>query len=365
MFPLASGGASPYSYASEVTVASKPSAKVEERFEEPTGAPAEPPRGWALGGLGAGLLLLALGALQLALGGGPLVIAAFVVGGAAVVVALLALRGGSAPPRRALLLRGREIFLDEAQGREPRPLARFPEPFGVTLLANRARSRLAMALTSADSTFYVGATIPEAERSRCRGLLTQAFTVASDERALEPAGPDGLPLMLSGDAFVRLHEALLRLEPSSSGRVFLTDVRGEPVRLDGARLTVGHSALDLSASLDWRGMLFREAEHGGLAIYQGTYVRQGATELVFVSLMPALAAPSDPGDVLSTREPSIERAVQRDLALLQESTEEPPPTELRVAIERVFMLPIRAALSASPTAAPQRSSRPTPPRPTA
>ncbi|WP_448900758.1 hypothetical protein, partial [Escherichia coli] len=75
--------------------------------------------------------------------------------------------------------------------------------------------------------------------------------------------------------------------------------------------------------------------------------RQGGTEVVFVSLMPALTAPSEPGDVLSTSEPVLERAVLRDLSLMHEQAEEPPPGELRVAVERVFMLPLRAALSAA------------------
>ena len=94
-------------------------------------------------------------------------------------------------------------------------------------------------------------------------------------------------------------------------------------------------------------MLFREAGYGGsVAVYQGTHVRQGALEVVFVSLMPALAAPGS-GDILSTSEPALERAVLRDMALMHEQASDPPPNELRVAVDRVFMMPLRAALSAT------------------
>jgi hypothetical protein len=213
-----------------------------------------------------------------------------------------------------------------------------------------------LALTTQDATFYVSAAVDDGERGPRRHLLAAAFTVASDESALEAAAPDGAPLLLSLDELERLHRALLELDPQCGNRVLLTDTRGDPVVLDGPRLQVGRRLFDLGSALEWRGMLFRESSLGGLAVYQGTHVRQGGNEIVFVSLMPALSAPSSPGDMLTTAEPVLERAVLRDLALLHESAEDPPAPELRVAIDRVFMLPLRAALNATR----QRPSQPDP-----
>ena len=71
---------------------------------------------------------------------------------------------------------------------------------------------------------------------------------------------------------------------------------------------------------------------------------QGGTEIVLVSLLPALG-PLPGSDLdLST----VDRAVLRDLRLMQASPEQPPPAEQRVAIERLFMLPLRSALDRAP-----------------
>jgi hypothetical protein len=312
------------------------------------------PSAWPASLLVAAPVALAAGLALWALGGPLLAGAAlFLVAGAltAVGTRALLLRKRPAPalpeapgPRRGLVLRGPELFFDD--GRHLSSVTRLAGNFGVTLLSNRSRTRLTLVLTTPESAFYVGVQVDPGSRGQLRQHLARAFTVASDERALDAAAPDGAPLFLSAEALASLHEALLRLDPLCCDRVFLTDVKGELVALDGERLTVGLRALDLSHRLDWRGMLFREPGQAGLAVYQGTYVRQGATEIVFVSLMPALSAPGDPGDSEPSPEPLIERAVLRDLALLRETAEDPPPAERRVAIERVFMLPIRAALSA-------------------
>jgi hypothetical protein len=252
------------------------------------------------------------------------------------------------PARRGLILRGTTLTFDAASGAPPVPVVDLSVPFGLTLVANRARSRIALALTTSTDTFYVGADVREDERVSTRPLLAAAFTVATDERALEAAAPDGAPLTLGVSAFARLYDALMRLDPRAPGRLFLSDARGQAVTLDGPQLAAGTRAFDLTSSLEWRGMLFRErAFGGGVAVYQGTHVRQGGTEIVFVSLMPALTSPSVPGDVLSTSEPVLERAVLRDLSLMHEQAEDPPPGNVRVAVERVFMLPIRAALSSA------------------
>lgn len=319
----------------------------DERFEELGQAPVSPePTGVRLWGWLSGLMAAA-GVGALARGLGAVAVGLFVGAAAAGAMAWARARRRQAEqsvPRRGLVLRGRGLWFDDAKGGELREVAQLEEPFGVTVVANRARSQAALAVTSAQSTFYVGGVLRESELPGCRALLREAFTVASDERALEPAGPDGMPLVLGGEALARLLAGFERLDPDCLGRFFLTDVRGERVVLEPRRLTIGARTVDLEAGLDWQALLFQEAGHNGMTIYQGTQVRQGGTEVVFVSLMPALSSPAAAGD-LAPRDASFEAASQRDLMLLRDvSSEPPPPTSQRVAIDRLFMLPLRAAL---------------------
>lgn len=283
----------------------------------------------------------------------PSVYVACIVVGVLIVLAAVGsyLLGRSKPavgPRRGLILDQRELRFDPGTALGLAELVvKLEGRFGATLLADRARSRVVLALTTQQATFYVGATVDGELGDRERALLASAFTVASDERALDATGPDGAPLLLPLSELERLYAALLRLDPRCGSRVLLTDARGELVMLDEGRLQVGRRSFDLAVGLEWHGVLFRESALDALTVYQGTHVRQGGNEVVFVSLLPALAAPGVPGDVSVTSEPLLERAVRRDMALLHERAEEPPPAELRVAIDRVFMLPLRAALNAT------------------
>jgi hypothetical protein len=71
-----------------------------------------------------------------------------------------------------------------------------------------------------------------------------------------------------------------------------------------------------------------------------------------------LVAPLPPEiSVGRRRDVSLHPALLRDLKLMQSAPGEPPPRELRLAVERVFMLPLRQALDRAP-----RASRPTVPR---
>ncbi len=86
-----------------------------------------------------------------------------------------------------------------------------------------------------------------------------------------------------------------------------------------------------------------------IAVYQGTWIRQSSTELTLVSLLPALGPSLGAELDLST----LDRGVLRDLRLMQASPEPPPPTEQRVAIDRLFMLQVRSALDRAPRASRQ------------
>jgi hypothetical protein len=99
-------------------------------------------------------------------------------------------------------------------------------------------------------------------------------------------------------------------------------------------------------------------------VYQGTWVRQGDSELVLVCLLPSLG-PAIFADIdlagLDRAEGRAPKAplsgLLRDIRLMQATPEPPPPTEQRVAIDRHFMLPIRCALDRAPRPAPQPTSR--------
>jgi hypothetical protein len=89
---------------------------------------------------------------------------------------------------------------------------------------------------------------------------------------------------------------------------------------------------------------------GGVMVYQATWVRQGMSEAVLVSLIPSVSSVSVPPSPPAGEVPEVASAVLRDLRLMQATPEPPPPTELRVAIERMFMLRLRAALDRAPRA---------------
>jgi hypothetical protein len=76
-------------------------------------------------------------------------------------------------------------------------------------------------------------------------------------------------------------------------------------------------------------------------VCQATWVRQGEGEVVLVSPMGG----------------EIPRALARDARLMQATVGEPPPRELRRAIDHLFMLPLRRALDRAPRA----SRAPSPP----
>lgn len=266
--------------------------------------------------------------------------------------AVLLGRGRNAPssapeaPRPA-----RSIRLDDAEltfeGREPVTLLAFEDPFGVTLLATPRRDRVIALLTSSRGTYYLGAELDEAARRAHAPMLDRALTVTTDDAGLEAIGPDGEALILAPEQLAAVVAALVEKSPACLDRFVLTDARGAPLALDGRHLSVGDRAVDLTAPLEWRPLVFQEAFGSAVAVYQGTWVRQGGTELVLVSLLPSIGPP--PGADLDLA--TVDRAVLRDLRLMQALPEQPPPAEQRVAIERLFMLPLRSALDRAPRAA--------------
>lgn len=251
---------------------------------------------------------------------------------------------------------GRLLFKAPGGARE-QTLLSTSEPFGVTLLSTSRRDRAVAMLTSKAGTFCVGARFDSEARRAFAGLLERAFTVARDEAGLDAVGPDGEPILLPPAAFASLLDALGRLDRGCFDRLVLSDARGAPLTLEANELRAGERVFDLSAPLEWRGLVFQESFGPAIAVYQGTWIRQGSSEVVLVSLLPSLVSAGPASLTEGSPLSSLDRAALRDLRLMQASPESPPPSDQRVAIERLFMLPLRGALDRAP-----RPSKQPPPR---
>jgi hypothetical protein len=313
------------------------------------------------------------------------VAARWLLGSLGVLTALLAflsarlfLRRSAELPARRLRIDQRGVSFEGPPAAGPRaasaalvPVGRdslldFSRPFGVTLLGNRARDRLVLAVTSAHRTVYIGARVDPSERHAYRGILSSASTVPDDDAVLDAAGPDGAPFELGLDDLSDLLQILHQTDRRAFERCFLSDTHGAPVVLDGAELRIGGQWFDLRSPLLWRAALFQEpfgailpandrdvtaSPASGVMVYQATWVQQGMSEAVLVSLLGSLgsvAASSNALPLPSGDMPEVASAVLRDLRLMQAAPEPPPPAELRVGIEHTFMLRLRAALDRAP-----------------
>jgi hypothetical protein len=222
------------------------------------------------------------------------------------------------------------LVIDRLGVRRPgdKALVEWREPFGVTVLANADRSRLVLALTSARATRFLSVRVLDpGDAAEAPSLLDRAVTVAEDDLRLDDAAA-----LCAADA-ERLLVQVARRAPGSLDRVFLSDANGEPIVLDRGELRVGARRIDLLAPLEWRAFVFQELGTHAASVCQATWVRQGDGELFLVAPMRA--------DVASLRDAP-------DARLMQAAAGDPPPRELRRAIDHVFMLPLRRALDRAP-----------------
>jgi hypothetical protein len=250
-------------------------------------------------------------------------------------------------PLRGLTLQGDRLSF-HGSDHPAKTVISTSEPFGITLIATRRRDRLTLALSSSQGTLYVGAAFNAESRRIFSSLLARASTVGSEEVALDAVAPDGVPLTLPPEVLAALIDALARIDGGAQDRFVLSDVRGAPIVLDGQELRIREQRFDLSAPLEWRGIVFQETFGNVVAVYQGTWIHQGAAEIVLVSLLSSLGPPSAPSDVESAGVVELDRAALRDLRLMQATPDEPPPADRRVALDRVFMFPLRSALDRAP-----------------
>jgi hypothetical protein len=236
-------------------------------------------------------------------------------------------------------------------------LLAFGEPFGVALLADHARAIVLLAFTTPTYTRYVSVRANDGPPS----ILARATTIAESDAAALSAN-----FALSGEDARTLLRMIEHVAPRAMERMFLNGSRGERIAIDPLELRVDPlrdtgsrtrgRAFDLRAPLEWRGFMFHESVGPVTTLYQATWVRQqGCGEIVFVAPMPHVLA-SYPDRRASVEGDDVAQVV-RDLELLQSLPDAAPPRELRTAIERAFMLPLRQALDRAPRAA--RSAPPT------
>ena len=104
-----------------------------------------------------------------------------------------------------------------------------------------------------------------------------------------------------------------------------------------------------SSDVEWRALMFHESTGQAAALYQATWIRQSGKEVVLVAPMPASIVPREPN---AHKEASgrLGRALTRELKLLQAPAESPPARDVRVAIDRPFMMAVRRALDEAPLA---------------
>jgi hypothetical protein len=218
--------------------------------------------------------------------------------------------------------------LRRLDGGEEKTLVDWDDGFGATVLARADRAAFALALTSPKATRFVPVRVTDAaDGASAPTLLERATTAAESDLASDAS------VSLSASDAERLLQVIAARAPAALDRLHLVDASGEAVVLDRAELRVGGRRVDLAAPLEWRAFAYQELGAQAAWLCQATWVRQGEVEVFLVAPMPADA--------------STMRAAP-DARLLPTGRGEPPPRELRRAVDHVFMLPLRRALDRAP-----------------
>lgn len=329
------------------------------------GSKAAPPpalRRWSLGDeiapppQGRRTVALVLGALVVSAATLPLLgwqrIALAFVGVAGLVRLALAIR-----EQRKLRAKMGEVVMDERtierRGKGGATvLAKLDEPFGLAVFADPRRTRAILAFTTPTSARYLTARLGEPDHAATdRSVVKRAAAVAESDAL-------GAQLDAATLSSFDAEEIVATLEgrsPEAIGRIFVSGPAGEPIVLDRAALKVGTKTFDLAAPLEWKAFMFHETVGAIAMLYHATWVRQDASEVVLVSPMPPEVSSlfsEGPEELRAVVERSSEmqRAVAKDLRVMQAAADTPPPVETRIAVERMFMFPLRRALDTAPRA---------------
>ncbi|MDB4937166.1 MAG: hypothetical protein JWP87_4138 [Labilithrix sp.] len=224
-------------------------------------------------------------------------------------------------------------------------IVKWDAPFGVALLASYGRPTAVLAFTTPTQTRYVPARIDD--RSEADDELLARIAVLADLDLVDDVVHEAA---LTAAATASLVRRLEDHDKDALGRVYLSDGKGMPIALDRATLAVGDRSFDLSSQLEWRPLMFHESTGQALALYQATWIKQGGSEVVLVAPMPSSLVPRG-SNAHRDATGRLGRALTRDLRLLQAPAENPPSRDVRVAIDRPFMMAVRRVLDDAPLAA--------------
>jgi hypothetical protein len=225
-----------------------------------------------------------------------------------------------------------------------KPIVHWDVPFGITLLASYGRPNALLAFTTPTQTRYIPTRLEG--RSEEDDELFSRIAVLTDLDLVDGATHEAA--LASSDAAALVRHASGRTHGDALGRIYMSDVKGAPIALDHSTLSVDTCTFDLTSHLEWRSLMFHESTGQAAALYQATWIRQNTSEVVLVAPMPASIVPREPDQ----REAGgrLGRTLTRDLRLLQSPAEPPPSRDLRVAIDRPFMMAVRRFLDEAPLA---------------
>jgi hypothetical protein len=245
-------------------------------------------------------------------------------------------RAGAGDPRRLSILVDLRGVWRTGGGGETACIARWDEPFGVTLLANPAKTRALFAFSSAERTRLVAVRIDGGQAADAARLCLDRAVPVTDADLDDALG--GASGGLSGKSAAVLFEAIEKRAAQALGKILLFDTAGAKVTLEGDKLRARDKLIELSDPLEWRSFMFQEGgaslgtmtaandeAPAAVTLYQATWAKQGPMELVLVCPLPAEAS-----------------------AWGMRGVDMPPPRELRVAVDRLFMIPLRKALEGAP-----------------
>jgi hypothetical protein len=269
------------------------------------------------------------------------------------VASLLAIVWGAFARRPAVLPSGTYLEADDAgitrvTKLEPtlkKSIIEWDAPFGVALLASYGRPTALLAFTTPTQTRYVPARIDD--RSDADDELLARIAVLADLDLVDGIAHDAALTSAATASLVRHVEGR---DKSALGRVFLSDGKGMPIALDRATLAIGERSFDLTSQLEWRPLMFHESTGQAAALYQATWIKQAGSEVVLVAPMPASIVPRE-SNAHRDATGRLGRSLTRDLRLLQAPAESPPSRDVRVAIDRPFMMAVRRVLDEAPLAA--------------
>ncbi len=220
-------------------------------------------------------------------------------------------------------------------------------PLGVVRLVERSRHRMLFVFSRAGAVTHVGALLA-GSKTALVDEVTKGATVVPD--GLLPDAPFAAERGLGAvEAMALLLEVRSRA-PAAIDRILCATTEGVALTVSGSKLTSHDRVVDLEAPLVWRPLAFHETGGGVGGVFQGTWIDQGDTRIVFVSPLPALSVWRDPHaesrtlEALFSRDPAGDA---RALELAMSPAADPPPTEARVPVDALLMFPLRAALARS------------------